>query len=298
MPGWKVVQAPDWAKEISDPTGGEVKTFKSGKEILQENLEKKKAEASQHEAPTEAPGAVAPPNLPQEPEKPAGTAPAAQQIPPGAPPKKPDEIAIFRSLLTGINRAGMPELLDWLEKETDFYIAPSSTHFHDAVAGGLLHHSLKVLGYLTKLSEAFTVEIPEDSKILIPLLHDICKVNFYQLERKSLPRRKENGDLELDDWGKKIWDEQMVYTVKDQFPIGHGEKSVILLQRYIKLTDLEIMAIRWHMMAYDDLHYSYAGNYAITEASDKFRIIPLVHMADLAASFLELKPEPTEETPK
>ena len=49
------------------------------------------------------------------------------------------------------------------------------------------------------------------------------------------------------------------------------------------------MAIRWHMMAYDDLHYSYAGNIAITGASSKYPIIPLMHMADLSASFLKTK---------
>jgi hypothetical protein len=64
-----------------------------------------------------------------------------------------------------------------------------------------------------------------------------------------------------------------------------------MLQRYIQLTDTEIMGIRWHMMAYDDLAHSYAGNLAITNASDKFPIIPLMHIADLSASFLEVRPE-------
>ncbi|MDD3019860.1 MAG: hypothetical protein PHX61_02625 [Alphaproteobacteria bacterium] len=79
MPGWKVVQAPEWAKELSDPTGEEVKIFKSGKEILRENLEKKRAEAAQQETSTEAPGAGIPSIPSQEPKTPAGTAPAAPQ---------------------------------------------------------------------------------------------------------------------------------------------------------------------------------------------------------------------------
>ena len=61
LPGWKVIQPPEWAKELSDPTGGEVKT--------------PPAKAPAQETAVNAPGAVAPTNPPTEPEKPAGTAP-------------------------------------------------------------------------------------------------------------------------------------------------------------------------------------------------------------------------------
>jgi hypothetical protein len=140
------------------------------------------------------------------------------------------------------------------------------------------------------LSQLFDQDYPEESLIIIGLLHDVCKANFYRLSKKSMPRRDDKtGEIVLDDWGKKIWDEAMVYEVEDKFPLGHGEKSVIMIQRYIKLTDLEIMAINWHMMAYDDRRYSYAGNEAITAAAGKFPIIPLVHIADLSASFLNVR---------
>lgn len=285
--------------------------FQTAKELLQQNLDAKRAADAAAAKPAE-PDPAKSPTEPQKPlpasqpektptdqQKPVETAPAAPQNQPGTAPQDPvDEIELFKTTMRSIPRDGIEELLSWLENETDFYIAPSSTHFHDAVAGGLLHHSLKVLEYLNRLAPIFKVEIPPESLTLIALMHDLCKVNFYALERKELPKKDENGDLILDDWGKKIWEPHMIYTVKDQFPLGHGEKSVILLQRFIKLTDLEIMAIRWHMMAYDDLHYSYAGNYAITGASDKFRIIPLVHIADLSASFLEMNPEVPPESPE
>ena len=216
--------------------------------------------------------------------------PAPQKV---EEPKKDEwgeEFARFKGLLLSVKRDGTPEFLQYLEKETDFFIAPSSTHYHDARDGGLLHHSLSVYDSLTALSQVYAIEIPEESRIVISLLHDICKTNFYRKEKKSLPRKDEKGDIVLDDWGRKIWDETLVWTIDDQLPLGHGEKSVILiLQHGLKLTDEEIAAIRWHMMAYDDVKGSYAGNLAITNASDKWRIIPLVHMADLAASFLELK---------
>lgn len=208
-----------------------------------------------------------------------------------------DEMAEFKALLLSVKREGIPEFLAHLENETDFFIAPSSTHYHDSCVGGLLHHSLTVYHNLVALSRLYAVDIPDDgsSLIIISLLHDLCKINLYKQERKSLPRRDDKGDIILDDWGRKIWDEQVVYTVDDQYPLGHGEKSVIMLQRYIRLTDTEIFAIRWHMMAYDDCRNSYAGNLAITNASDKYRIIPLFHMADLAASFLEMRPAVPEQ---
>ena len=201
---------------------------------------------------------------------------------------EPDQIAFFKTLLLETKRPGVPELIAWLES-TDFFVAPGSTHFHNAELGGLLQHSLQVYQNLQVLNRLFEGDYPEESLRIIALLHDICKANFYQLSKKSLPRRKADGDLDLDPYGKKQWDEQLVYEVQDREPLGHGEKSVMLIQRHLRLTDLEMYAIRWHMMSYDDLHYSYAGNVAITAASAKYPIIPLVHMADMSASFLALR---------
>ncbi len=81
LAGWKVIQAPEWAKELSDPTAGAVKNpFKTGKEILQENLDQKRAQdAAPQGPPADAPGRETPTNPPLEPGTPAGTAPAAPQ---------------------------------------------------------------------------------------------------------------------------------------------------------------------------------------------------------------------------
>jgi hypothetical protein len=293
-PGAKVTARPEWATDLFDPTKGEVKsTFKSGKEILQENLNQKKAELP-NDPPKHPSGSSNPTILPSGTETAQKPAPAPEH--PTVPPKDEwnEEREEFCNLLTASGREGMPDLLQHLIEKTDFFIAPSSTKYHDARDGGLLHHSMKVYHNLVELMKIYEIEIPTDgtSLAIIALLHDICKTDIYKKERKSLPRRDEKtGELVLDDWGKKIWDEQIIFTIDDQYPLGHGEKSVIMIQRFIQLTDTEIFAIRWHMMAYDDSRNSYAGNLAITNASDKFRIIPLFHMADLAASFLEIKPD-------
>lgn len=187
----------------------------------------------------------------------------------------------FLDLLSSVKREGIHELIVYLEEETDFYIAPSSTKFHDACDGGLLHHSLKVYHNLVRLNDVFNGVYTRESLIVIGLLHDLCKVNFY---------KKKTRQVKTDD----VWAPAEFIDIDDQLPLGHGEKSVILLQRYIPLNMVEIMAIRWHMMAYDDLHCTYAGNKAITNASSKFPIIVLTHIADLSASFLELRENEVE----
>lgn len=203
-----------------------------------------------------------------------------------------DELAVmreeFQNILLSTERKGMPELLEYLET-TDFYFAPSSTQYHDAKVGGLVDHSLKVYGNMVRLNNIFQGNYKEDTLKIVGLLHDLCKVNFYTLEKKSLPRKDDKGNLVFDDFKRKIWDETTIYIIEDQLPLGHGEKSVILTQRFISLTTEEIMAIRWHMGGYDDLHSTYAGNLAITSASDKFPLIILTHIADLSASFLKVR---------
>ena len=76
-----------------------------------------------------------------------------------------------------------------------------------------------------------------DSIAIAALLHDVCKADFYKLAKKK--RRNEVGQYE--DFEQ--------YEIHDEnFPVGHGEKSVILLlQSGLDLKDDEIYAIRWHM---------------------------------------------------
>lgn len=42
------------------------------------------------------------------------------------------------------------------------------------------------------------------------------------------------------------------YAIDDQFPYGHGEKSVFLIERKMHLKIDEAMAIRWHMGEFGD----------------------------------------------
>ena len=48
------------------------------------------------------------------------------------------------------------------------------------------------------------------------------------------------------------WEKVPSYSVEDMFPYGHGEKSVFLIERFMKLKVEEAVAIRWHMGGFDD----------------------------------------------
>ena len=97
----------------------------------------------------------------------------------------------------------------------------------------------------------------------------------------------------MDVKGKKIWDSVESYNIIDRFPCGHGEKSVIILQQFIRLNVEEIMAIRWHMAGFDDSSKQYSGAQSLTLAMNEFPLVTLLHMADLSSIYIqERKPDP------
>ena len=64
---------------------------------------------------------------------------------------------------------------------------------------------------------------------------------------------------------------------------GHGDKSVMVLAQYFKLTEEEIMCIRYHMGAFCDK--SEWNDY--TRAVHKYTNVLWTHQADMLASHVE-----------
>lgn len=167
---------------------------------------------------------------------------------------------------------GMDALMDYLDHETDFFEAPASTRFHGSFEGGLCQHSLNV--YHRLLENGLTEGYSLGTITLVSLLHDICKANIYQ---KSVRNVKENG----------VWKQVPCYTVKDSFPFGHGEKSVVLILRYVALSEEEMLAINWHMGGFDQRVNG--GNYALSDAFNSSRLALELHLADMRASYVDEK---------
>lgn len=171
-----------------------------------------------------------------------------------------------------ISRPGLFELLDWLDT-TDFYVAPASTKFHGNYKGGLLEHSLNVYNALKKLVKHFKLDVSDESVAVAALFHDLCKANYYVESTKNVKDEKTG-----------TWHKEPFYKTDDQFPIGHGEKSVIILQKFMKLTDDEIYAIRWHMSGFDSA--AKGGDYGLSKAYEICPFAVVLHLADMTASYL------------
>lgn len=178
-----------------------------------------------------------------------------------------------------IKREGIEDLLENLLNETDFFYAPCSTRYHLCVEGGLVEHSLHVDDIFNTLCEKFMPDFPEESRHICALFHDLCKYHCYDPAKKS---RKTGRILPN---GKPEWEDYMGYDFLEEFPYGHGEKSVYLLQKYIKLTDAEAMAIRWHM-GFSDATFK-GGQQSVSNAMKLYPVIALLHSADIIATSKE-----------
>ena len=177
----------------------------------------------------------------------------------------------FLKLLKSVNREGMENVIEFIQK-SDFFKAPASTRFHGNYEGGLLEHSMKVYEILKEKvkNSCIEINIPEESLIIIALLHDICKVNFYKVDYR-------NAKNELG-----VWEKVPYYTVEDTIPYGHGEKSVMMITEYMKLTPEEKYAIRWHMGLSEPKElYATIGN-----AFTKYPLALMLFEADLEATYL------------
>ena len=176
----------------------------------------------------------------------------------------------FIELLRSTKREGIEYLIEFINK-SDFFKAPASTRFHGSYEGGLLEHSMKVYEILKDKVKKSCIEIkvPDESLIIIALLHDICKVNFYKVDYR-------NAKNEFGEWEKVPY-----YTVDDTIPYGHGEKSVMMITEYLKLTVEEKYCIRWHM-GFTEPKELYN---TIGAAYKKYPLALLMHEADLEASY-------------
>lgn len=139
-----------------------------------------------------------------------------------------------------------------------FFIAPASMRFHSAYPGGLFEHSRMVTLALLELTSSLSLQwIRKESPYLVGMLHDLCKCDQYeQSEDGSFSHRP----------GQNL--------------CGHGDKSVILAQQLLPLTEEEILCIRWHMGAYcDKTEWGYLGT-----AIEQYPNVLYTHTADMIAS--------------
>lgn len=172
-----------------------------------------------------------------------------------------------------ITREGADNLLGLLEK-SDFFTAPASSRFHNSVEGGLCQHSLNVYYCLKDVLDGdfyknvFGFKYSDETIAVAALLHDLCKIDNYVVDYKNA--KNERGE----------WERVPFYKTNDQLPYGHGEKSVYMIQAYMRLSREEAMAIRWHMGFTEHDHISQVG-----QAFEMFPLAFALSTADMMATY-------------
>lgn len=159
-------------------------------------------------------------------------------------------------------RAGADHFYRFLE-EIGFFEAPASTKYHLCCPGGLCRHTVNVARNTAKLCATMPdfKNIKATDAVAAALLHDVCKADKY------LPN----------EGGKDP------YSYNDNRLLGHGEESVIMAQQYMRLTETEIAAIRWHMGAYMDQDKINT----MSKAYDKYPEAMMLHFADMMATHID-----------
>lgn len=190
----------------------------------------------------------------------------------------------FQQTLLSTNRDGMENVIRHLER-LGFFDAPASTKYHLNVKGGLMQHSWNVYQTAVMLREQMIrmkseleQKLPMESIIIASLLHDACKSNIY---KETLVNRKND---------QGIWEKVPGYDVDySSLPLGHGEKSVIMLLALgLKLTKDEMLAIRWHMTAWELAFQSGEQKANLQKAKELAPLCTLIQCADgLASALLE-----------
>ena len=190
----------------------------------------------------------------------------------------------FQQTLLSTNRDGMENVIRHLER-LGFFDAPASTKYHLNVKGGLMQHSWNVYQTAVMLREQMIrmkpeleQKLPIESIIIASLLHDACKSNIY---KETLVNRKND---------QGIWEKVPGYDVDySSLPLGHGEKSVIMLLALgRKLTKDEMLAIIWHMTAWELAFQSGEQKANLQKAKELAPLCTLIQCADgLASALLE-----------
>ena len=199
----------------------------------------------------------------------------------------------FINLIKSINREGadIDKLINKLE-HSDFFTAPCSTVYHNAYEGGLCEHSLNVYNRLkqlinteypkfisdgTEMKEIDDYRCPftDDTIKIISLLHDISKMNFYEVAERNVKDEKGN-------WVKVPFIK--VKDAHDRFLFSNHEmNSLFMIQQFIPLTMDESAAIVNHMGGKSDD----SAKIEITAIYNKYPLATFLHLADMLATFID-----------
>ena len=156
-----------------------------------------------------------------------------------------------------------------------FFTAPASTKYHGAYEGGLFDHStatFKRLDWLTKNNNLKWER--EISPFIIGMFHDLCKCDQYKMTPESFEKTVVGGVEITIPCANPKYEFNTNTLLK-----GHGSKSVMILSRFINLTEEEMLCIRYHMGPYEKEEWP-----EFDMAIRKYPNVLWTHMSDMLAS--------------
>lgn len=172
-----------------------------------------------------------------------------------------DRIEQFNEIMKSCIPSRFDETFTEVLKHRGFFKAPASINYHGNYEGGLYDHSLIVTNELLNLSLQLGLKWQQKtSPLIVGMFHDLCKMDDYIYK-------------------KDHWEHNNIKLLN-----GHGEKSVMLLQQYMPLTDEEMYCIRWHMGAFDDKENWDCYGQAVTF----YHNVLYTHTADMIAARIKL----------
>ena len=167
---------------------------------------------------------------------------------------------------------------DWLIKE-GFFRAPASTKYHGVYEGGLYDHCRCVFDRLANLTGNNHLRwFRKQSPFIIGMFHDLCKIDQYNpvIETEYVNNHE----------GRLVPSEKIVKYEYNTNTIlkGHGVKSIMLLSQFMRITEEEMLCIRFHMGAHGNETEQKDEWASFDKAIRKYPNVFFSHAADMLAS--------------
>ena len=172
----------------------------------------------------------------------------------------------YEELLEKISsRKGVLELSEYLKKH-GLFEAPASTKFHLCSEGGLIIHSVSVATLALKMKSVMYPEADDDSVILCSLFHDAHKVTDGFSHKTYIQNNTETAARQPYFWNK------------EQMNFSGGQKSLLIVSKFVDLTKDEMQAIAYHdgpyVPSWDDIKW------------DPYPMTLLIHSADMWSTWV------------
>lgn len=180
-----------------------------------------------------------------------------------------NEFAEFMGERFPIYAKGLWEFLH----DNGFFTAPASTKYHGNYEGGLFDHSYQVAQTLVQLTKDMNLQWEREiSPYIIGMFHDLCKIDIYKKVVDDEGIQMMGSDEVIGEMSHFVYDDTSLLS-------GHGNKSVMMLARFMQLTEEEILCIRYHMGAYETDDWDKFG-----KSIEKYPNVLYTHMSDMIAS--------------